>query len=345
MVRMLYQKFDRDWGWNLGRLLAYSCLAGLFSVVGLDLILLVVVLHIFGGDTQQDIARLVARVLPDHVSTSAVDSFIATLLHTPWYIILLGLPLTLWWGTRFFVVMESCLCVIFRRPKRTFRRQNLAAFGMLLVFALTLPVIALSLTIAPNVAFSLLGGHHSLGPSGHLTSDPTFAMLFLLAGFVANVLLLLLAYTELTPGRVSLRAAWPGALLAALLSQGYMLIFPYYTRDVLHAGQYGSYAGFVVVVLAFFFAYSCFVIIGAEVAALRAGYAPMREDVTTLLAEVYEEEQATGQAYQPHVALPDMSEGRTPHAQVPPIPAAPPFLFPPSGAPAWTEAPHLTQDA
>jgi uncharacterized BrkB/YihY/UPF0761 family membrane protein len=106
----------------------------------------------------------------------------------------------------------------------------------------------------------------------------------LLAGLAANFILTLIAYTCLTPGFVSWRAAWPGALVAATLSQGYVLIFPLYVRYVLYPNHFGSIAGFALVALVFFYAYSLFIVIGAEIAALCAGYQPSALDLTGIIA-------------------------------------------------------------
>jgi hypothetical protein len=86
-----------------------------------------------------------------------------------------------------------------------------------------------------------------------------------------------------TPGGNSLRACWPGALVSALLSQLYLLLFPLYVHDVLHPDHFGSIAGFALVVLVFFFAYSCFIIVGAEIASYREGYRAAPQDIPTTL--------------------------------------------------------------
>jgi len=54
LPRHLTRQFDGDWGWNLARLLAYTCLTQLFAVLGLALVVLALVLRTFGPTVDQD---------------------------------------------------------------------------------------------------------------------------------------------------------------------------------------------------------------------------------------------------------------------------------------------------
>ena len=83
------------------------------------------------------------------------------------------------------------------------------------------------------------------------------------------------------------RHTWPGALLGAVLAQGYILIFPLYTREALQPQHFGTVAGFVFVVLVFFYAYSFFVICGAELSSWLAGYRAAPLSITDTLAHAH----------------------------------------------------------
>ncbi len=279
-----WTKFDRDWGWNLARLLAFTLLMALFAIVGLQLVALALTLRLTATDTAQSVVAYALRFLPDRVEASAVMAFARSLRTAPVGVLALGLPVAVWYGSRFFVVLESALCVIFRRPKRRFMAQNRAALLMLLLMVALLPVIVFSATAIPHLDFSRASLSVSVIDTEAFGAWPWWPWLALLAGLAANFVLLLVAYTGLTPGFVSLRAAWPGALVAAALSQGYLLIFPLYVRYVLYPSHFGSIAGFALVALVFFYAYGLFIIIGAEIAAIRAGYAPSAHDLTGVLA-------------------------------------------------------------
>src|SRR6185437_2621260 len=103
-----------------------------------------------------------------------------------------GVLVALWYGSRFFAVMESCLCMIFRRPKRGFRAQNRAALLMLLLFSVLLPVIVLAMTTLSYADIDA-PAPRTLSAAARLANEPLFATLTIAAGFLANVLLLLIA--------------------------------------------------------------------------------------------------------------------------------------------------------
>jgi uncharacterized BrkB/YihY/UPF0761 family membrane protein len=283
MLQDLGRKFDRDWGWNLARILAYACIQMLFAVAGLILVIFALVLQLTNETTLQLTARQIERVLPDRITSNAILSFERSLQHAPAIVLLFALPVILWEGTRFFVVLESALCVIFRREQRRFVAQNRVALAMLLLFTVALPIIVASAAVVPQVGIAtetLRANAEKIHPLGN---NPLISSLGLGAGLAANFALFLLVYMWVTPGGNSLRACWPGALVSALLSQLYLLLFPLYVHDVLHPDHFGSIAGFALVVLVFFFAYSCFIIVGAEIASYREGYRAAPQDIPTTL--------------------------------------------------------------
>lgn len=293
MPRAFWTKFERDWGWNLARLLAYACIQMLFAVLGLELIVLALALRLAPVGFQQHVSVELVSFLPDRITSSAVTAFQRSLRYAPVWLLLLGLPITIWYGTRFFVVLESALCIIFRRRQRRFGPQNRVALLMLLLLAVLLPVIVLSTTLAPH--FGLPSPHLSASTSSvaaaaradatRLEDTAWLAMLGFTASLAANFVLLLLAYMRVTPGHVPFRAAWPGALAGACLAQLYLLLFPLYANDVLHPDHFGTVAGFGLVIITFFFAYAFFVVIGAELASWRMGYVAARQDIPASLAD------------------------------------------------------------
>ena len=285
MAWWFWNKYDRDWGWNLARLLAFTLLESLFAMAGLQLVLLALALRMTTAYAERTVTFYLLHFLPDRVAASAVVAFTHSLRDAPAYLLVLGLPVAVWYGSRFFAVLESVLCVIFRRPKRRFLPQNRAAFLMLLLCLLLLPVIVFSATAIPHIGVSISRLTITLVDSDAFGGSVWAAWVALLAGLLANFLLALVAFMWLTPGGVSLRAAWPGALVAAALSQGYLLIFPLYVRYVLQPAHFGSIAGFALVALVFFYAYGLFIVIGAEIAAIRAGYAPNAQDLTGIVAK------------------------------------------------------------
>jgi uncharacterized BrkB/YihY/UPF0761 family membrane protein len=297
MLRGLWRKFDRDWGWNLARLLAYTCIQMLFAAAGLLLIVLALALRFTGPALQASVSTALVHYLPDRITATAVSSFERSLHSAPGWLLIAGIPLVLWEGSRFFVVLESVLCVIFRRRQRAFWPQNRVALAMLMLLALLLPVIVFSAAVIPPLGASGTTGTtstHSLAAIGytHDNQDPLVDTLGFCVGLAANFLLFFVAYRWVTPGGISIRATWPGALVGACLAQLYLLIFPFYTHNVLHPDHFGTVAGFVLVILVFFFAYSLFIVIGAELAAWHEGYRAAMRDIPTTLVEAHDADTA-----------------------------------------------------
>jgi uncharacterized BrkB/YihY/UPF0761 family membrane protein len=285
MLRELWRKFDRDWGWNLARLLAFTCLMAHFAVLVLALSTLWLVLRLGGPRAVRSLVASLFRLLPDQISRTAAVSVAVGLRDASPLLIIAGMLAAIWYGSRFFVAMESCLGVMFRRPPRPFLRQNRAAMLLLALFAVVLPILVLSSTLVPFGGFAALFPQTS--PTAvqlRLAGGPLLVALGILVSLTANALLLLVALTRLTPGGVPLRLAVPGALLSAALTQGYLLIFPVYVEGVLHPSRFGALAGFVLVALVFIYAYALFIVIGAELTSWLAGYRALDQDVMTLLA-------------------------------------------------------------
>jgi uncharacterized BrkB/YihY/UPF0761 family membrane protein len=143
----------------------------------------------------------------------------------------------------------------------------------------------LSATFTPVVNIGL--GRSGVIPHSRLADDPLLSMATMGVSLALNFLILLTLYSVVTPGGVSARHTWPGALLGAVLAQGYILIFPVYTREVLQPQHFGTVAGFVFVVLVFFYAYSLFVICGAELSSWLAGYRAAPRSITDTLAHAH----------------------------------------------------------
>lgn len=314
-----WTKFDRDWGWNLARLLGYTLLQALFAITGLQIVILALALRFTSSRTQNNVINTIARLLPDRVESSAFEVFARSLHATPAWLLIALLPVAVWYGSRLFAVLESALCIVFRRPRRAFLHQNAVAISLMLLFTLLLPVIVLSATAIPHLGVTPQFAVTIADPDA-LSAYPWIPWLALLAGLAANFVLNQVAFTLLTPGGIPWRAAWPGALVAAALSQGYLLIFPLYARYVLHPNHFGTVAGFALVALVFLYAYGVCIVIGAEIAAFRAGYGPGAGDVTETMARAARREQ------------PQPAADPLPHIER--IPA-----FYPTGASAFEEQP------
>jgi membrane protein len=175
-------------------------------------------------------------------------------------------------GSRLFLVLENCFGIIFRIQGRPFIQQNVMAFGMLLLYLVLVPIIALT-SFLPTTILSIVA------PNMHEAevSTLTYVLSFLLWS-VAALVLIGSIYLVVPNRHMGLGGVWPGTLLASFLLILYEALFPLYASHFLEPGNYGAVAGFVVVILIFFYYVAFIVLLGAEVNSWMVGLRPTEGD-------------------------------------------------------------------
>ena len=234
-------KFLNDWVFNFASGLAYSLLMAMFPVV----IALGAIIGFVSGDltphTQQIFVNQLSVIFPSVLGSNVLEPALGILQKDAGPLGLLALVLALYNGSRLFVALENYFAIIYHTPSRTFWRQNLMAFVMLLIFMVLIPIMLFASSIG-------LGG--------------------LLGGVIASVLLFQAIYMVVPNQHISLRNSWRGTLVAAIALQVYVAIFPLYTKRFL--GSYTGNAGFAVILLLFFYYFAIILLLGAEVNAFYA---------------------------------------------------------------------------
>src|SRR5262249_33984278 len=161
-------------------------------------------------------------------------------------------------GSSLFITMEGIFGVVFRLRSREFFHQRLMAIGMLLLFAVLIPLIMLASIVPPAVL-----GIPGIGNSSPLAGF--FIPLFgLVVAFTFAVALFGAIYIVVPNKPMNLRMAWKGTLVAATLLVLYEILFPLYESNFLHADDYGALIGFIVVVIVFFYYLAFILLLGAE---------------------------------------------------------------------------------
>jgi uncharacterized BrkB/YihY/UPF0761 family membrane protein len=108
---------------------------------------------------------------------------------------------------------------------------------------------------------------------------------------------LLAAIYVVVPNRpVRVGEVWKGTLVAAALLVLYSLLFPIYESKLLHPSNYGSLAGFAIVILVFFYYFGFIVLIGAEVNSWASGQRATGGDLPAILHEVQAHDTTRGAA-------------------------------------------------
>ena len=268
--RDFWTKLNNDWVFNLSGLLAYNFLMSLFPVL---LVLLAAVGFALGNLAPQVLAELQLRIeqlLPGGAEVFAAVTNQLTNSAKPLFV--LGILTAAFTGSRLFIVLENCFGVIFRVRGRTFVRQNLMAFGMLVLYVVLVPIIALASVVSATMLTSV-------APYAHTVTVTVLTYLVSFVTWTASSLLLIGGIYVVVPNRsMRLGEIWPGTVLASFLLILYEALFPLYVSRVLHPDNYGSVAGFAIVILLFFYYLAFILLLGAEVNSWIAGLRPTPGD-------------------------------------------------------------------
>jgi membrane protein len=273
-----WNKVNNDWVFNLSGMLAYNFLMSIFPIL---LVILAIVGLALGGLSPDTLAAFHAAVNKSLPGGSNIIGAVTTQLRNSAGILLVvGVLSAAFAGSRLFVVIENCFGVIFRLRGRDPLRQNLMAFGMLLLYIVLIPLISLG-SVIPSAILSVVS---SLG------HNPVMALLIQVLGILVSVVIAALFFAAIyivVPNRpVHIREVWKGTLVAAALLAIYNLVFPLYESYFLHPKNYGSVAGFAVVILVFFYYLAFIMLIGAEVNSWAAGQRQTMGDITAMMHEV-----------------------------------------------------------
>ena len=270
-----WTKLNDDWVFNLSGMLAYNLLMSLFPI----LLLLLAAVGLILGDHASTIYAHIEQIFAETIPGGAeIFQAVANQLTTNvGLLFLIGLVGSVLGGSNLFMVIESCFGIIFRVRGRDLIPKQLMAFGMLALYLVLAPLIALAFSL-PSIIVRLVDPY--LADSGQAT----------LAGVLGNIVAVLSAFILfgaiylIVPNRhIHLRQVIPGTLLATVLLVPYISLFPLYASRFLRPENYGSIAGFAVVILIFFYYLGFILLLGAELNSWIAGRRLVGGDLAAVL--------------------------------------------------------------
>lgn len=275
-----WQKANNDWIFNLAATLAYNFL---ISIIPIALLLLAVAGYLVGNIQPGGATALqhtIAGVFPNNLGASLISAVARHLRDSAPFFFILGIGTSLFTGSGLFVGIENCFGVVFRLRGRDLVHLNIMAISMLLLYIVLVPLLFLaSIVPAAILRAANVGAHGSFG-----------AFLFQVAGvavtFVVAFVLFGVIYTIVPNMHVHWHEALKGTAVASSLLVLYEIFFPLYVSLWLHPGNYGSVAGFLLVILLFFYYLSFILLLGAEVMSWSAGQRRTLSDITGILHEV-----------------------------------------------------------
>jgi YihY family inner membrane protein len=272
-----WKKCSNDWIFNFSGLLAYALLMAIFPLFLVLLAIAGLSLNTLSPDALASLSKSLAATLPGTTGGAIVDAVLTNLRKSTGWLFVLGLLLALFTGSRLFITIESALSVIFRLRPRDALHQNIMAFSMVLLFVVLVPILFLASSASDAIAQALFSGN---------ANKALARVLGILTAFVVAAALFGAIYVVIPNRPVHWKEVWKGTLVGAGLLVLYELLFPLYQNTFLKPGNYGSVAGFAIVILVFFYYFAFILLLGAEVNSWAAGQRQTAADLASIIHEV-----------------------------------------------------------
>jgi membrane protein len=259
-VQRFWQKAYEDGVTGLAAMVAYNLLLSIFPLA-------LIAMFIAGRLLSSE--QLTASVLADakRLFPTAADSTISEgirrLQQSSTTVGIVALVSSLWVGASFWGALDTAFCRIYHLPCRSWVRQKLFGFLMLVVVLL---FIAASV-IVPTVQALLASSAQDL-PLGLSKVRGLVYWITIAAGLVVLFVALCVTYAAVPKGRIPWRCVWPGALGATVAMGVVDAAFPLYLANVTTL-RIGTSAVFVLIALVWFYVLAIILLAGAIVNELR----------------------------------------------------------------------------
>ncbi len=260
-------KFNYDWVLSLASGLAFNLMVAIIPII---IAILALAGFIYGGlnpSIQEELVQQIQQIFPPPLpSQEIVGLALNTLNQDAGTLGLIAVVLAIIGGSGLFVAMEGQFDIIYQIPTRDIIRQYIMAFGMLLVFVILAPFMLFANSI-PTVLHSF-AQKTSLSQTQIVSSGLGFNLLTIFCGLLATWVLIEIIYLVVPNQHISFRESWFGALLAAIATQAYLQLFPWYATHFL-SGYTGT-VGFAIIFIFFFYFFAVILLGGAEINAFYA---------------------------------------------------------------------------
>jgi membrane protein len=252
----LLVKFTEDRAINWAVLIAWSALLALFPIILVMVSILGLVLSHAGVTADHLYQNILAILPPDQARQDALTA-LGQFKRQSGPLAIVGFAGLLFGGSALFGAMEQAFAVIYHTRPRSFVRQKLMSFGMILVFTLLAGVAVGTSSLVPILS------KLPFAPAG-VTAGPVVWVIQVVTGVVAGLLLFLAMFYVVPNRQQAWRQVWPGALLAALLFEVLTLLFPLYLQVNKGINAYGQQFGLMFLLMTFFFFLGIITMVGVE---------------------------------------------------------------------------------
>ncbi len=255
-----WAKFNNDWSWNNAAGLAFNLILSIFPLVIALLALIGFFLGRLDPAAYQDLTtRQLPHLFPEITSSQKIiQPALKQLTKDSGILGIFAIVVAIFNGSRLFLFLQGCFDLIYHVRPRSVIAQNVLSVAMVLLFVILVPIMVLASSL-PAVVFSLL-------QKTPISQLPGQGLLLSVSGIVSGLIgayvLFQVIYMVVPNQKISFRNSWRGAVVAAVLLELYLVLFPLYVTTFL--GSFASAVG-VLILLIFFYYFAIILFLGAEV--------------------------------------------------------------------------------
>ncbi len=257
-----FNKFNNDWVMNFASALAFNLITAILPILIAILAIVGFTVGNLSPATEKQLMDRLSSIFP--ASGNFLSLALTSLSHSAGFLAIIAVLLALFGGSRLFVSIEGYFDIIYHTRPRDVVKQNIMAVIMLLIFiVLTVPMLAASSIPAALQSLSKQTFIGQLPGNGFF-----FGVLGIAVSLFVSWVLFEAIYIVVPNQHISFRNSWLGAVVAAVLLQLYLSLFPLYVTHFL--GSYTGNTGLAVILLFFFYYFAVILLIGAEINAFYA---------------------------------------------------------------------------
>jgi membrane protein len=255
-----WRKAYEDGLTGLASMVAYNLLLSIFPLALIALFVAGRVLR--SPELAQSVLKDAETVFPSAADTT-LSQAINRLEQASTTVGIVAVISSLWVSASFWGALDTAFCRIYQLPCRSWVRQKLFGFGMLLVILI---LIAASVVV-PTVQSLLVSSAKDLPFGLAATSDVVYWATIGL-GLCVLFVALCITYVAVPKGAIPWSCVWPGALGATVAAGVLDFVFPIYISQN-STLRIGTSAVFVLIALVWFYILALIVLSGAVINELR----------------------------------------------------------------------------
>ena len=259
-IAAFWRKCYEDGLTGLASMVAYNLLLSIFPLALIALFVAGRVLR--SPELAASVINDARTIFPTAAQSTLVEG-VRRLQQSSTTVGIVALVSALWVGSSFWGALDTAFCRIYHLPCRTWVRQKLFGFGMLVV---VLVFIAASVAV-PTVQALAVSGARDL-PFGLGDARDVIYYGGIAVGLLVLFLALCITYSAVPKGVIPWSCVWPGALGATLAMGIVDATFPIYLTNI-STLRIGTSAVFVLIALVWFYLLALIVLGGAVVNELR----------------------------------------------------------------------------